>query len=202
MKVCMIYSKLSISQILTFLRKYEDCKFLRCANNATPPTIMFVAVLKEETFEKLKIEGYQNPISDTREISISSYILKAKDYPAENQKCKYYIPIPIQHCKEKITHDEVISVIESRLKILAEFKILENNCWEIKVPVVSNENLEIRGGCFVSFKSGVKEEKITLAKILLTKTKWGTTDLEFKCYWANANNVKKPGFFDMQKREF
>jgi hypothetical protein len=78
---------------------------------------------------------------------------------------------------------------------LVDSKLLTAENYTIKIPTKSREIGDLKGQCYVSFKS-IDDDTIALVRILLHDTRWCDDGSEnraplLKCFWARAREIRE-----------
>ena len=191
--VYLIYSKWSLTQLDEFFRKYGEAGFLRIVYDIKgKETDRTIAILPEKVYTSRCDDGYGH--FNSHGFRISPFLLQEGNFPGEGRNNSLFVPVP----KDWGNHEKpVVNVINDKLKHLAEWDIMDDESWNITVPLKTREKGGVKGGCFISFPN-VPIERVAMIRILLTDTYWPEqSDTEeravFRCYWARVrkSNINK-----------
>lgn len=197
--VFLIHSNWSLSQLDTFLGDYGDVGFLRIVyGKDRKETDRSIAIFSPSTFDAICKDGYDQH-QYGRGLKVSKFTLNNWCYPSDGHSKVLFVSVP-----KCFAHDDsqVIASVTGKLDHLAEWNIIPQNSWSIKVPLKSRETGGVRNGCFISFKRDVHLDCIAMTRLLLMDTYW-PQDIEhedservfFQCAWARDRGdvkTKKP----------
>jgi hypothetical protein len=191
--VYLIHSGKSLVSIDSFLTEYGDVGFLRVVYESDgKETNRTIAILPTSSYDALVKDGYGRS-QYGKDFVITVFELKPNNYPGEGRTKTLFVPVP----KELGSNDEtVVGTVSDKLKHLADWDIIPQDSWSVKVPLKSREIGGVRGGCFVSFKRDVSIHRIAMVRVLLTDTYWpehGDDErLVFRCFWARDRKPRAP----------
>lgn len=206
--VYVIRSSWSLARMDEFLKDYEDVPFLRIVHNKDgTETNRTLVILKKSTYEKLCEEGYGKHSQDfklsSKEFHVYPFVLDKSDFPFEGHNRTLFVPI-----HKNLSKDDsfVASTVTDKLKQISEQNIFRENSWDYYIPLVSREEGEIKGGCFITFDDDITTTEIAMIRVLLCDTYWPERDeLEerfiFRCYWFKKPKESKKNKYKQKPKE-
>lgn len=194
--VYVIYSKMSIPKMDNYVRKYGPVGFLNVVKDKVGDTNRTIAILSEETFDRLIESGHGTDRKDRRNrnpLTVAPFKLKKSNFPSYNKTRTLFVPIPTAFKSDvdnEYVEDKIKKCVEEKLKHLVSWNIIPDNSWRITIPLKSRESGEIRNSCFISFPREVKTPAVAMTKVLLHDTYWPNDNI-FRCFWSRKRNMKE-----------
>ena len=184
--IFIIYSSWSIETMLKFLNGFMPdavCMtkiMLDASLNETNKTII---VMKPELYYLLIQQGYGVTRFEI-DFKIKKYKFNDLILQPQDKSSNLFIPII-----KPTTESVVISIINQKLELLADFNVIPKKSWRLKCPLNSRETGFVKLGCFIFFKPEIFPYTIGIVKFLLNNTHWDDAagnkyDNIIKCHWA------------------
>lgn len=189
------YGPCPVLRIMFSHRQQADGSFRLVDSNKT------IAVLNDETYRGLCESMYDTyqPGRKGFNMVVKKFELFENNMPKDEGNRTLFVPVPQTFKKSS---EVVREFLNEHLSLLADYGVIPEGSWDIKIPLKDRDCAIIKNGCFIKFSEEVPVSVVAVTRMLVNDTKWpededdeedGGRVLTVRCKWARTRKPKVEG---------